>query len=72
MSLGGPSASASAVIIGSAVPSFCHGAMPVMTAESSDVEHRADDQAHDDPERHVLARDSCASSAAVEMASNPI
>ncbi len=33
MSRGEPSARARAVIIGSAVPSFCHGAMPVMTTE---------------------------------------
>ncbi len=32
---GGPSAKVSAVIIGSAVPRVCHGAMPVMTAESA-------------------------------------
>ncbi len=34
-SFGGPSAKVRAVIIGSAVPSVCHGAMPVMTADSA-------------------------------------
>src|SRR5687768_11548480 len=32
---GGPSACCNAVIIGSGVPSDCHGAMPVMTADSA-------------------------------------
>ena len=34
-SLGEPSASASAVIIGSAVPSLFQGAMPVITSDST-------------------------------------
>ena len=37
-----------------------------------DVEHGADHQAHDDAERHVPRRDPCASSAAVQVASNPM
>ena len=34
-SLGDPSARASAVTIGSAVPSFCQGAIPVITSAST-------------------------------------
>ena len=41
-SLGEPSASASAVIIGSAVPSFVPGRHPGHHQRQHDVEHRAD------------------------------
>ena len=55
-SLGDPSASASAVIIGSGVPSLFQGAIPVMTAAMTMYKHGTDDQAHDDAERHIPRR----------------
>jgi hypothetical protein len=68
---GDPSAKASAVTIGSAVPSLFHGAMPVMTSANTMYSTVQMTRLMMMPKGMSLAG-SLASSAAVEVASNPM